>query len=119
MRMGTRTLAVCAIVVSSRACAAQGRTMRLAEVLARAREQAPQIVSARLAMEEARGRLLGASVRLRPTLNWTLASATETDPTDRFTDFEFGLGQTFEPAPTVGPYRRRQRRDRPEHRQRR
>ena len=44
---------------------AQSRSLTLADVLARAREQAPQIVSARLALEEARGRLLGASLRFQ------------------------------------------------------
>ena len=66
MRMGTRTVAVCAVVcLHAATAAAQGKVMTLADVLARAREQAPQIVSARLALEEARGRLLGASVRFQ------------------------------------------------------
>jgi len=65
MRMGCRTVAVCAAVcLQAGVSGAQSRTLTLADVLARAREQAPQIVSARLALEEARGRLLGASVRL-------------------------------------------------------
>ena len=38
--------------------------LTLADVLATAREQAPQIVSARLAVAEARGRVAGASLRL-------------------------------------------------------
>ena len=61
MRMGAGTIAVCAIACFHASPGAAQRTLTLAEVLARAREQAPQIVSARLAMEETRGRLLGAS----------------------------------------------------------
>ena len=72
--------------------------MTLAEVLARAREQAPQIVSARLAVEEARGRLLGASVRSQanPQIDASLGNRNGTGT--RFTDFELGLGQSFEPG---------------------
>jgi cobalt-zinc-cadmium efflux system outer membrane protein len=99
MRMGTRTLAVCAVVcVHAATAAAQGRTLTLAEVLARAREQAPQIVSARLALEEARGRLLGASVRSQanPEIDASLGNRNGTGV--RYTDFQLGLGQSFEPG---------------------
>ena len=72
--------------------------MTLAEVLARAREQAPQIVSARLAVEEARGRLLGASVRFQTNPEIDAALGNRNGPDTRFTDFELGLGQSFEPG---------------------
>jgi cobalt-zinc-cadmium efflux system outer membrane protein len=70
----------------------------LGQVLARAREQAPQIVSARLAIEEARGRLSGASVRLQsnPQIDAALGNRNGSDT--RTTDFELGLGQSFEPS---------------------
>jgi cobalt-zinc-cadmium efflux system outer membrane protein len=71
--------------------------MTLAEVLARAREQGPQIVSARLAMEEARGRLLGASIRFQANPEIDAALGNRNGPDVRFTDFELGLGQSFEP----------------------
>ena len=99
MCIGTRTVAVCAVVcLHGGMAAAQGRSMTLEEVLARAREQAPQIVSARLAVEEARGRLLGSSVRLQsnPQLEGAVGNRNGTDT--RFTDFEVGLGQSFEPG---------------------
>ena len=97
--MGTRTLAVCAVVCLHVAVAgAQGRTLTLAEVLMRAREQAPQIVSARLALEEARGRLLGASVRLQANPQIDAALGNRNGPGTRFTDFELGVGQAFEPG---------------------
>jgi cobalt-zinc-cadmium efflux system outer membrane protein len=72
--------------------------MTLAEVLARAREQAPQIVSARLALEESRGRLAGASVRFPSNPQIDAAIGNRNGPDTRFTDLELGLGQSFEPG---------------------
>jgi cobalt-zinc-cadmium efflux system outer membrane protein len=71
--------------------------MSLPDVLARAREQAPRIVSARLALEEARGRLSGASVRLQSNPQLDAAVGNRNGPVTRFTDFELGFGQAFEP----------------------
>ena len=99
MRMGTRTVAVCAVVfLHAGTAAAQGKVLTLSEVLARAREQAPQIVSARLALEETRGRLAGASLRLHsnPEIDGALGNRNGTG--SRFTDFELGVGQSFEPG---------------------
>ncbi len=98
MRMGTRTVAVCAVVYfHAGTAAAQEKFMTLAEVLARAREQAPQIVSARLAMEEAGGRLIGASVRFQTNPQIDAALGTRNGADTRFTDLELGVGQSFEP----------------------
>ncbi len=72
--------------------------LTLSDVLARAREQAPQIVSARLAMEEARGRLLGASLRFQENPELTGALGNRNGPDQRFTDYELGLDQAFEPG---------------------
>jgi cobalt-zinc-cadmium efflux system outer membrane protein len=99
MRLGTKTVAVCAVVcLYANAVAAQGRTLTLSEVLTRAREQAPAIVSARLALEEARGRLVGASVRLQSNPQIDAALGNRNGPDTRFTDVELGLGQSFEPG---------------------
>jgi outer membrane protein, heavy metal efflux system len=99
MRMGCRTVAVCAAVcLQAGVSGAQSRTLTLADVLARAREQAPQIVSARLALEEARGRLLGASVRLQVNPQIDAAVGNRNAGDTRFTDFELGFGQAFEPV---------------------
>ncbi len=99
MRTGTRAVAVCAVVcVHVGVAAAQSRVMTLAEVLARAREQAPQIVSARLALEESRGRLAGASVRFQSNPQVDAAIGSRNGPDTRFTDLELGLGQSFEPG---------------------
>jgi cobalt-zinc-cadmium efflux system outer membrane protein len=72
--------------------------MTLAEVLTRAREQAPQIVSARLALEEARGRLAGAAVRFQANPQIDAAIGNRNGPDTRFTDLELGFGQSFEPG---------------------
>jgi outer membrane protein, heavy metal efflux system len=99
MGMGTRTVVVCAVVCLHAGTAfAQRRVMTLAEVLARAREHAPQIVSTRMALEEARGRLLGASLRLQANPEIDAAVGNRRGTETRFTDFELGLGQTFEPG---------------------
>jgi cobalt-zinc-cadmium efflux system outer membrane protein len=99
MRIGRCAVAAwAAICVSAGTANAQGRTMTLAEVLARAREQAPRIVSARLAVDEARGRLLGAAVRLHTNPELEASVGTREGPDSRFTDFEVGLAQRFEPG---------------------
>jgi cobalt-zinc-cadmium efflux system outer membrane protein len=72
--------------------------MTLAEVLARAREQAPQIVSARLAVEETRGRLVGASLRRQTNPELEASLGNQAGPDRRFTDYEIGIGQSFEPG---------------------
>jgi cobalt-zinc-cadmium efflux system outer membrane protein len=72
--------------------------MTLADVLARAREQAPQIVGARLALEEARARLIGASVRLQSNPELDVSVGNRRGPIDRFTDVQVGVAQDFEPG---------------------
>lgn len=99
MRMGTRAIAVCAIVcASANVAAAQGRAMTLSDVLTRAREHAPQIVSARLALEETRARLIGASLRFQSNPELEAWVGNRNSPTDRFTDYQFGLAQWLEPS---------------------
>jgi cobalt-zinc-cadmium efflux system outer membrane protein len=99
MRMGTRAIAVCATVcVFANGAAAQGRAMTLSDVLTRAREQAPQIVSARLALEETRARLIGASLRFQSNPEFEAWVGNRNGPTDRFTDYQFGLAQVLEPG---------------------
>ncbi|MCC7010492.1 MAG: TolC family protein [Acidobacteria bacterium] len=98
MGIGMRTIAPCVLVcVSANVTAAQGRPLTLSDVLARARERAPEIVSARLAVEEARGRLAGASLRLQSNPEIDVAVGNRDGTGTRSTDFEFGLAQAFEP----------------------
>lgn len=97
--MGMRTLALCAVVCLHGSTAdAQVRIASLADVLSRARERAPEVVSARLALEEARGRLAGASVRVQsnPDLGASIGPRHSTE--SRFTDFELGVAQMLEPG---------------------
>jgi cobalt-zinc-cadmium efflux system outer membrane protein len=72
--------------------------MTLSDVLTRAREQAPQIVSARLALEETRARLIGASLRAQTNPELDAWVGNRNGPTDRFTDYQFGLAQVLEPG---------------------
>ncbi len=99
MRIGRSAAALCAVACVQTAVAnAQGRTLTLADVLTRAREQAPQVVSARLALEETRGRLLGASLRFQNNPEIDAALGNRRAPDRRFTDVDVGVGQTFEPG---------------------
>jgi outer membrane protein, heavy metal efflux system len=99
MGTGPRAVAVCAVVcLHAGAAAAQSTVMTLAEVLARAREEAPQIVSARLALEETRERLAGASLRFQSNPQIDAALGNRNGPDTRFTDLELGPGQSFEPG---------------------
>ena len=99
MRIGSRAVAVCAaLCVHVGTAGAQRQPLTLADVLARAREQAPQIVSARLALEETRGRLLGASLRVQANPEVDVGVGNRQGNDSRFTDFEIGLAQSFEPG---------------------
>ena len=99
MRIGSRAVAVwAAVCLQTGIAGAQSRTLTLAEVLARAREQAPQIISARLALEEIRGRLVGASLRFQANPEIDAGVGNRQGADRRFTDFEIGVGQTFEPG---------------------
>ena len=98
MRMGTKIAWCTAVLLYATTAGAQERPMTLSDVLARAREQAPEIVSARLALAEARGRLLGASLRRQSNPQVDAALGSRNGLETRFTDFELGLGQSFEPA---------------------
>jgi cobalt-zinc-cadmium efflux system outer membrane protein len=98
MRVGFVSVAFCAVLCGVAAPArAQSRPISLAEVLARAREHAPRIVSARLALEEARARLVGASLRFQTNPELDAALGNRQAETGRSTDLEVGLTQMFEP----------------------
>jgi len=98
MRLGLIPLAVWAVVsLSPGVAAAQPERLTLGDALSRAREQAPRIVSARLALEEARGRLVGAGVRFQNNPELDVAAGQRRGATAS-TDFELGIQQQFEPA---------------------
>lgn len=98
MRLGRFPIAVCAgVLLCSGVLCAQTARLTLAEVLSRAREQAPRVVSARLALEQARGRLVGAGLRFQnnPELD---AVGGRRGGTESSLDLEVGVRQTFEPG---------------------
>jgi cobalt-zinc-cadmium efflux system outer membrane protein len=99
MRRGITTVAVCtSVCLYATAAAGQARTLTLPDVLARARAQAPEIVSARLALEETRGRVIGASLRQTSNPQIDAAIGNRSGSGARFTDFEIEFGQALEPG---------------------
>jgi cobalt-zinc-cadmium efflux system outer membrane protein len=81
--------------ISTAALASAQSTLTLSDVLARARERAPEIAAALARVDEARGRLVGSSIRFRdnPTLEFETGPRSGLDPT---WDIVAALGQTFE-----------------------
>ncbi|MEO5821451.1 MAG: TolC family protein [Vicinamibacteraceae bacterium] len=69
----------------------------MADVLTIARERAPGIVSARLALAEARGRVAGASIRRTYNPEVEVAAGDRRGDS-RSTDLDVGLSQRFEPS---------------------
>lgn len=99
MGFGRSAVALCAAVsLQTGVAGAQGRSLTLSEVLARAREQAPDVVTARLAIEEARGRLVGASLRRQVNPELDTAIGNRQGGGERSTDVDIGLSQAFEPG---------------------
>jgi len=97
MRIGKCTVACAAVCLSAAVGHAQQRGLTLEQVLERARERAPQVVSARLALDEARGRLLGADLRFQSNPELEASIGTRRADGEDSTEFEIGVGQWFEP----------------------
>ena len=97
MRQGSKFVFVCLVVCLQGAAASAQPSLTLPEALARAREQAPQIVSARLAVDEARGRLRGASIGFASNPEIDAGAGRRRGADSRFTDWELGIQQAFEP----------------------
>jgi cobalt-zinc-cadmium efflux system outer membrane protein len=89
----TAALAVAVLAVPGGVAAQAG--LSLPEVLAAARERAPRIVGARLALEEARGRLAGASIRLTSNPEVEVAAG-DRRHAGRSTDLDVGVSQRFD-----------------------
>jgi cobalt-zinc-cadmium efflux system outer membrane protein len=85
---------VACLLTASAAAHAQG--LALADLLALARARAPAIVSARLAIEEARGRLAGASLRVQANPEIDFSAGRRTGPEGRSADFGVGVSQALE-----------------------
>lgn len=97
MRVACTALALSGVVSLCPVIAGAQTVLTLADVLAKAREQAPQIVSARLAVDEARGRLTGASLRLQSNPEIDLNVGNRQGANARSTDLGFGATQMFGP----------------------
>ena len=97
MRIARLTLVMAGVFLAMAATGSAQVTMTLAEALARAREQAPAIVSARLAIEESRGRLAGTThLPLNPEVDFGFG--TRQGNGSRSSDVDLGYGQMFEPG---------------------
>jgi outer membrane protein, heavy metal efflux system len=98
MRVSCMALALACAASLAPARAGAQTMLGLADVLARAREQAPRIVSARLAVAEARGRAIGASLRLQSNPELDFSAAERRTTTGRWTELQLGANQMFEPG---------------------
>jgi outer membrane protein TolC len=96
MRVACTALALTGALALGPSAASGQTVLTLADVLAKAREQAPQIVGARLALEEARGRLTGASLRLQSNPDVDVTIGNRQGSGARSTDLQFGASQLFE-----------------------
>lgn len=90
-------VALCLVAFVPTETGAQTRTLGFADVMTRAREQAPQVVSGRLALEEVRARLTGASLRFQQNPEIEAALGRRRADTNGFTDIELRVSQPFEP----------------------
>lgn len=97
MRVAWTTLALISALSSNARVAEAQVPLTLAEALARARERAPQIVSARLAIDEARARLAGAS-HLQSNPEFDAGVGNRQGSGARATEIDIGFGQSFEPG---------------------
>lgn len=97
MRFARTALAFAGAVSLWPAVAWSQNVLTLNDVLARARERAPQVVNARLAIEEARGRVAGASIRLQSNPEFDFSAGNRQGNGARSTDLDFGAAQMFEP----------------------
>lgn len=97
MRVACTALALASVLSICPPARAQ-TPLTLTEALARARQQSPRLVSARLAVDEARARLPAASLRLQsnPELDAGLGSRQGSGV--RSTDIDIGVLQMFEPG---------------------
>ena len=97
MRVAWRTLALVAAFAAGANTAWAQVPLTLSDALARARERAPQIVNARLAIEEARARLAGAThLQSNPEVDFGVGNRQGNG--ERSTDLDIGVAQSFEPG---------------------
>jgi len=95
-RFVAATLGVACLFVCPLMLRGEDLGLSLDDVLARARERAPVILAARRQIDEARGRLVGASVLLRDNPVVQGAAGPRRREHDTSTDLDVGISQTFE-----------------------
>lgn len=89
--------ALAAMVLSlPRLVVAEEKVLTLEGTLALARERAPSLLAARARIDEARGRLVGASVLLRDNPELEGGAGRRTLDAEEFVEADLGLSQTFE-----------------------
>ena len=86
-------LVLAAILVAPLCCFAQENTKTLEEVLEIARKRAPLILSARARIEEAKGRLAGASIRLQQNPVFEANGGPRFSPGSKTTSLDVALSQ--------------------------
>ena len=97
MRVARTMLVLLAGLLSSASVAVAQVPLTLTEALARARERAPQVISARLAIDESRARLAGAN-HLQSNPDFDAGVGNRQGAGTRSTDIDIGIGQSFEPG---------------------
>ena len=95
-RFVAATLGVACLFVCPLMLRGEDLGLSLDDVLARARERAPVILAARRQIDEARGRLVGASVLLRDNPVVQGAAGPRRREHGTSTDLDVGISQTFE-----------------------
>jgi len=71
-------------------------TVTLEQALERARARAPDVIAARARVDEARARLLGASIRFRDNPSFDVDAGPRRGDAQHWWDFSISAGQTFE-----------------------
>ncbi len=95
-RLTTTALAAVFLALGPLLAAARAETLTLERALALARERAPRILAARARIEEARGRLAGASVLLHENPVVEVAAGPRYSDERDTVDREVGIRQGFE-----------------------
>jgi outer membrane protein, heavy metal efflux system len=96
LKKATRFVLVLALCLAPRGTHAQQNAMTLDQALARARQRAPQILAAQDRIDEARGRLRGASILLQENPTFEVSAGPRLSQSGNVTDYDVSLGQSFE-----------------------
>lgn len=98
MRARIRVATICAALLGAATVTHAQTVLTLPEVLALARERAPRIINARLAIDETRARLIGATRRVQSNPEVSAGLGNRREAEGPSTDIEIGLSQQFEPG---------------------